>query len=71
MTVKISNTIPLPPRLRKQWKGSRVVIVSTNDSLLVKRVRETPPSIIREKLKRAGRMISAEDIASAIRAARR
>ncbi len=70
MTIQVKDNIPLTKELRKTWKGSRVMIFSTRDALLIKRLQKTPIIDIRQKLKDVGRKITNADIASAVRAVR-
>ena len=70
MKTRVIDSIPLSTKLRKVWSGSDVIIVSTDDALLVKRIQKASPPDVRRVLKTVGKKLTSKDITHAIQAAR-
>jgi len=65
-----ADTITLPKSISKAWKGKKVYIQFSEDTILVKRVREAPFWQTLERLRPAGRRLAQKDIDTAIRTVR-
>lgn len=65
-----ADTITLPKSISKAWKGKKVYIQFSEDTILVKRVREAPFWQTLEHLRPAGKKLSQKDVNAAIRSAR-
>jgi hypothetical protein len=70
MLVKVTDTIPLPSKFKKAWKGRRVFLQAGRDTISISKVRQADVKSIREKLKEVGTKIATKDIARAIKSAR-
>lgn len=70
MTVKVKDSIPLPSKLRKAWRGQEVFVISSGDDLIVKRIQKIVPDDLRTRLRLVGKKITKKDLVAAIRSAR-
>ncbi len=70
MTVKAERVKQLPSALRKKWKGADVFVLSTNNVFIAQRIQKSPPRLLLDRMKEAGKKISTNDIRRAIQAAR-
>lgn len=65
-----ADTITLPKSVSKAWRGKKVYIQFSEDTILVKKVREAPFWQTLERLRTVGKRVSKKDISAAIRSAR-
>jgi len=64
------DTITLPKSIRKLWRGKKVYIQFSEDTIVVKRVQEAPFWGTLERLRPAGKRVSQKDISTAVRVTR-
>ncbi len=70
MTMKTVDAKRLQGFLPKSWKEDRIFVISSEDTVLVKRIIQPKYMDIRERLLKAGKRITKKDLMEAIRAAR-
>lgn len=57
-------------RLPRDWQGAEVLIMPSEDSVLIKKISRPTLSELRPKLQKLGKLISAKEIRDAVRWAR-
>lgn len=71
-TTKIKEgKILLPPEARKDWKDAEVFVKTSEDTIVIKKIKKTPFWETWEKMRKAGKKITQEDIKNAVTWARR
>ena len=64
---KVKNgSIALPTELRNAWKDAEVFVRSSDDTIIVKRIRKAPFWTTWEKLRVGGKKINRKDVNDAI-----
>ncbi len=70
MTMKVIEAKRLKRFLPKTWKGNQIFVLSSSDSVLMKQMAPVKRSDLRERLLKAGKKVTKNDLAEAIRATR-
>ncbi len=70
-TINKDGMIPLPKWLRKSWQGSEILVLPSQDSVLVKRIVQPTLSELRPTLRKIGKKLPRRDLSTAVQWARR